>query len=139
MGGSEYYKTARNSDTPLVMETGKGKVHALLPERHYMGKEIYETLCSIPIGHRPGYLHGRRLVKRPFRELDLQGDEGKICAKCFERLVKWGYQMPFENSSNSAARLRGLGIFSARAEGVDRVSISVSDLDQLVSMIRRGR
>lgn len=114
---------------PLVMPTSSGLLHGIR-----IGDE--KTLCGQFVGYNSHW--GNWLVKNKFRAIAKE-DEGKVCSRCYDRFLQAGVILPWSTSIQAVRRLSGVGIFSAQEHGEDRVSISVDEVEALISLFRRGR
>ena len=121
------YRVKKDTDIPLVMTTTTGTVHVI-------AKGSKQTLCRKNIGPSRW---GSFLKKSKFRVLG-KSDGDHMCGLCYGRLEKAEYPFPWAPSVQTLHRLEGLGLNSAEAVGEFRVSVSIEEMDTLISMIRRG-
>ncbi|MBD3261333.1 MAG: hypothetical protein GF334_06545 [Candidatus Altiarchaeales archaeon] len=126
------YRVVKDTETALVMQTSSGRVHVVaVGSRH--------TLCRKPFStydKRYGF-YRQGIKKTTFRPLTAS-DMENLCPACHDRLQKSDYVFPWSESNQTISRLEGMGILSAKAHGEDRVSVTVNEMDALISMIRRG-
>lgn len=132
------YRTKQGSELPLVMVTSRGLVHVLASSRR---EQSEWTLCGKKLaGKSPRFegdaYYARGLLRSTSRFLVFE-DKDYLCDKCCKRLIRESFCFPWDSSMQTVQRLQGMGFVTAEAETEERISLSIEEVDQLISMIRR--